>query len=112
MPNIAHHFGSLWTTYEMYDGRLKGFGAGVGVFAAGKRAGDLNNSFELPGYVRVDAALYYRKPEVFSRTNLVASLNFRNLFDTQYYDAAQNSRVIIYPGAPFTVLGSIRLEYF
>ena len=66
----------------------------------------------MPGYVRTDAALYYRKPEAFRRTNLTASLNFRNLFDVEYYEGSRENRREIYAGVPFTVLGTLRLEYY
>lgn len=109
--NVPLHSGSLWTTYTIQSGPLQNFGAGLGFFAAAKRLGDLQNSYEMPGYVRTDAALYYRKPEIFRRTNLTASLNFRNLFDTQYYEGSRENRREIYAGVPFTVLGSVKLEF-
>ena len=86
-------------------------GFGLGAYAAGKRLGDLANSYEMPGYVRLDAALYYRKPEVTKRTNLIASLNFRNLLDTDYYEGSRENRREIYAGVPLTVIGSLKLEF-
>ncbi|BFU90179.1 MAG: ligand-gated channel [Nitrospira sp.] len=113
LPLIARHTGSFWTTYDLQGGPLKGLGAGIGLFAAGERAGDLANSFELPGYVRTDAALYYRKPEIFTRTNLIAQLNVRNLLDQEYfYSGGQGRASAAFPGAPATVLGSIKLEFY
>jgi iron complex outermembrane receptor protein len=113
LPLVPRHTASFWTTYDWQGGPLKGFGAGAGVFIAGERAGDLNNSFELPGYVRADAALYYRKPEIFSRTNLIAQLNFQNLLNQDYfYGGFQTRGAAAFPGAPLTVLGSIRLEFY
>ncbi len=110
--NVPRHASSLWSKYEFQNGSFKGFGVGAGVFAVGERTGDLANSFELPGYVRADAALYYRKPEVFNRTNLIAQLNIRNLFGTEYYEATQGTRTQIYPGAPITIIGSLKLEFY
>ena len=110
--NVPLHSGSLWTTYTIQSGPFQNLGAGVGFFAAAKRLGDFQNSYEMPGYVRTDAALYYRKPEVVRRTNLIASLNFRNLLDTQYYEGSRENRREIYAGVPFTVLGTLRLEYY
>lgn len=119
VSNSALNQGSLWTTYFFQEGVVKGFGAGVGMFAQGKRNGvfecqDPANCaapFELAGYARMDAALYYRKPEIFDRTNLMAALNFTNLLDTRYFTGTQNFREIIYTGAPFTVIGSVKLEF-
>lgn len=45
----------------------------------GERAGDLDNSFEVPDYLRTDAALFYR------RDRLRVALNIRNLFDEDYF---------------------------
>ena len=110
--NVPLHSGSLWTTYTIQSGPLQNLGGGIGFFAAAKRLGDLQNSYEMPGYVRTDAAVYYRKPEVLRRTNLIASLNFRNLLDTQYYEGSRENRREVYAGVPFTVLGTLRLEYY
>lgn len=113
LPLIARHTGSFWTTYDLQNGPLKGLGAGIGLFAVGERAGDLANSFGLPGYVRTDAALYYRKPEIFTRTNLIAQLNVRNLLDQEYfYSGGQGRGSAAFPGAPATILGSVKLEFY
>ncbi|MEH1833300.1 MAG: TonB-dependent siderophore receptor [Nostoc sp.] len=88
---------SLWTTYIIPKGNLKGLGAGFGLFYVGDRFGDLANSFKLPSYVRTDAALYYR------RGQLDAALNFQNLFDLKYFDTAFLSDTQLYYGNPFTV---------
>lgn len=119
VPNSALNQGSLWTTYYIQNGSLKGFGAGIGMYAQSKRNGvpqcqnpdDCQVSFDLPGFVRMDGALYYRKPELFTRTNLLAAVNFTNILDQRHFTGA-DFREIIYTGAPFTVIGSIKLEYY
>ncbi len=113
IPLVARNTGSFWTTYDLQSGPLKGLGAAIGLFAVGDRAGDLANSFGLPGYVRTDAALYYRKPQVFTRTNLLAQLNVQNLLDQDhFYSGGQGRGSAAFPGAPTTVLGSIKLEFY
>ncbi|MGC4098129.1 MAG: TonB-dependent receptor [Nitrospira sp.] len=113
IPLVARNTGSFWTTYDLQTGPLKGLGAGIGLFAVGDRAGDLANSFGLPGYVRTDGALYYRKPEIFTRTNLLAQLNVQNLLDQDYfYSGGQGRGSAAFPGAPTTILGSIKLEFY
>ena len=67
--------------------------------------------FELPGFVRMDAALYYRKQEIFGKTNLLAAVNFTNLLDQRYFTGTQDFRELVYPGAPLTVLASVKLEF-
>jgi len=56
--------------------------------------------------------VYYRKPEIFSRTNLLAALNINNVLDQRYFTGTLDFREVVYTGAPFTVIGSIKLEYF
>ena len=70
-----------------------------------------DNQVDLPGFVRMDAALYYRKNEIFPHTNLIASLNLRNILGQRYFEGGQ-FREVIYPGAPLTVLAAIKLEFF
>lgn len=112
LPLIARNTGSLWTTYDFQEGLLTGFGVGAGLYIVDERAGDINNSFELPGYVRTDAALYYRKQEVFAHTNLVAQLNVQNLLDQNYYIGGFQTRgAAAFAGAPLTFYGSIKLEF-
>ncbi|MGC4098064.1 MAG: TonB-dependent receptor [Nitrospira sp.] len=120
LSNVPLHQGSLWTTYFLQDGPLKGLGAGVGMYAQAKRNGVLQcpnpdncqAPFELAGFARMDAAVYYRKPEIFSRTNLLAALNITNVLDQRYFSGTLDFREVVYTGAPFTVIGSIKLEYF
>jgi outer membrane receptor protein involved in Fe transport len=111
-PNAPLHSGSLWSVYTFQSGLLEGFGFGGGLSAAGRRQGDIDNTFQIPGFVRLDAALYYRKQEIFPRTNLIASLNFRNLLDQRYFEGTQESRTSVIPGAPLTVIGAIKLEFY
>lgn len=84
--------GSLWLTIEPGSGAFKGVGLGGGVFAASNRKGDLENSFSLGGYTRVDASLWYRVSD-----KLRLTVSGRNLFDTYYVESAV-SRAQITPG--------------
>ncbi|AFZ31359.1 TonB-dependent siderophore receptor [Gloeocapsa sp. PCC 7428] len=95
---------NLWTTYELQSGSLQGLGFGLGVFYAGERQGDLDNSFQLPSYVRTDAAIFY------TRNNFRAALNLKNLFDVEYF-ASANGRNNVYLGDPFTVQGTLSWEF-
>jgi iron complex outermembrane recepter protein len=101
---VPRHSGSLWAVYEIQKGALKGFGAGAGVFVVGDRPGDVENSFVLPGYVRTDALLYYR------RDNWRVQLNFQNLLNTDYFESSADRNSIFY-GAPFTVKGQISVTF-
>ncbi|MBD1908989.1 MULTISPECIES: TonB-dependent siderophore receptor [unclassified Leptolyngbya] len=104
LNNVPRNSASLWTTYEIQSGGLQGLGFGLGLFYVGEREGDLGNTFELPDYLRTDAAIFYR------RDRLRLGLNFENLFDIDYYETA-DSDLRVYPGAPFTVRGTIAWEF-
>lgn len=104
LVNVPRNAASLWTTYQLQSGSLRGLGFGVGLFYVGEREGDLDNSFSLPSYLRTDAALFYQGDR------FGVSVNFQNLFDVNYFEGARgNLRVI--PGAPFTVFAKINWEF-
>ncbi|BDA71233.1 ferrichrome-iron receptor [Calothrix sp. PCC 7716] len=104
LNNVPTNQASLWTTYEIQQGNLKGLGFGLGLFYVGERQGDLANTFTLSNYLRTDAALYYRWE------GLRAAINIRNLFDTDYASFA-NSSTYVQRGAPFTITGSVSWEF-
>jgi iron complex outermembrane receptor protein len=58
----------------------------------------------LPSYLRTDAAIFYR------RENWQAALNFKNLFDVDYYESARD-RNAVFPGVTFTVLGTLSVNF-
>lgn len=101
---VPTHQGSFWATYEIQRGSLRGLGFGGGVFVTGDRKGDLANSFDLPGYTRFDAALFYR------RDNWRVGLNFKNLFNREYFESAFG-RNSLFSGAPFTVVGTVSITF-
>jgi iron complex outermembrane recepter protein len=103
--NVGEHSGSLWTTYQIQGGDLQGLGFGVGVFFVSDRFGDFDNSYTLPGYLRTDAALYYR------RDNWRAGLNIQNLFDVDYIRYSEGYREANAPGDPLTVIGSFAVTF-
>lgn len=105
LNNVPKHALNLWTTYEIQSGSLKGLGFGLGAFFYGDRKADLvDNTVELPSYIRTDAAIYYK------RDNYQAAINIRNLFDSDYFVSAQNLNRII-PGDPLTIQGTITWQF-
>ncbi|MCU0549426.1 MAG: TonB-dependent siderophore receptor [Leptolyngbya sp. Prado105] len=98
--NVPEHAVSLWTTYEVQSGSLRGLGFGLGLFYVGQRQGDLDNSFQVPSYTRTDASVFYR------RDNYRIGLNIENLFDVSYFETAE-SPLRVYYGAPFTIRGTV-----
>ncbi|MBE9168809.1 TonB-dependent siderophore receptor [Pleurocapsales cyanobacterium LEGE 06147] len=95
---------SLWTTYEIQQGSLQGLGFGAGLFYVGDVEAEIPNDFVIPSYVRVDASLFYR------RDNWRAQLNFQNLFNKKYLESTQDTD-LLQPGAPFTVVGTVSVEF-
>jgi iron complex outermembrane recepter protein len=102
--NTPLHSASLWTTYEIQKGPVKGLGAGLGLFYVGDRQGDSDNTFTVPGYLRTDASIFYQ------RNKFRVALNFRNLFDINYFTNSE-SDLQVRPGDPFTVVGSVSFEF-
>jgi iron complex outermembrane receptor protein len=115
MNNVPEHSGSLWLKYDIHNYKpLNGLSFGVGMFAAGQRQGDNDNTFALPGYARMDAYTSYAFR--IGKSRLITQFNIRNLLNKTYYESTdpfQNAppRVGIYPGAPLSAMGSIRLEF-
>jgi iron complex outermembrane recepter protein len=105
VQNVPRNTASLWTTYEIQNGDLQGFGFGFGLFYIDERAGDFSDTFDLPSYLRTDAAVFYR------RNNWRAAINIQNLFDVEYFRSNNFGRVAIEPGAPFTIIGSLAVEF-
>jgi iron complex outermembrane recepter protein len=104
LNNVPENQASLWTTYELQQGNLKGLGFGLGLFYVGERQGDLDNSFQLEDYFRTDAALYYRQGP------LKTAINIRNLFDTDYVSSTFG-RNSLDRGEPFTITGTVSWEF-
>ncbi|QHL87518.1 TonB-dependent siderophore receptor [Nibribacter ruber] len=102
--NVSPHNFTFWTTYELQDGLLKGLGIGGGFTSVQSRPGDINDTFRLPGYTKVEATIFYRA----KRFNV--SVNGKNLTDEYYYDGAQSATGIM-PGAPLTVIGTVGFNF-
>jgi catecholate siderophore receptor len=93
VPLVPRHSFSLWNRYDV----TKAFGVGLGVIARTKSYASISNAVKLPGYARVDAALYYKLTN-----GMEAQLNLENLFDARYFPTANNDNNIA-PGAPRSV---------
>ncbi|MBF2063232.1 MAG: TonB-dependent siderophore receptor [Calothrix sp. C42_A2020_038] len=104
LANAPKNQASLWTTYEIQKGNLKGLGFGLGLFYVGERQVDLSNSLTLKDYFRTDTVLFYRGD------GFKASINLRNLFDIDAPAFAYSS-TYVQRTEPFTVTGSISWEF-
>lgn len=105
LDNTPRNSASLWTTYELQNGGLRGLGFGFGFNFVGDRFGDLSNTYEIPSYVRTDASIFY------NQDRWQAAINFRNLFNIKYFTGSDESRLGVYVGEPFTVIGSLSIVF-
>ncbi|MEL7512585.1 MAG: TonB-dependent receptor [Cyanobacteria bacterium J06554_3] len=102
--NSPRNSAGLWTTYQLQEGALEGLGFGLGVYFVGDRNGELRRPFEVPGYTRTDASIFYE------RDSFRTQVNFENLFDVRYFEGARD-QFRVQPGAPFGISASIRWEF-
>lgn len=92
---------SLWTRYQF----TKMFGAAVGVIHQSDHFASSGNSVTVPGYTRVDAALFADINEKWS-----AQLNIENLFDKDYFASGHNDNNIS-PGAPLSAYVTVKAKF-
>ncbi len=100
---VPYNTANCWTTYELQRGALKGFGVGGGLSYKDSVFLNLQNTSVIPSYVTVDMALFYKKGW------FEAQVNMKNLTDTDWYRNGVNSGA--FPGDPFGVYGSIRVQF-
>lgn len=81
LPGAARHAGGIYSNYEFERGALRGFSAGIGLYATGRRVAALPNpTWQLPGYARADVNFGYR------RENWRLNVAVKNLNDKRYFD--------------------------
>lgn len=90
LAQLPRHTLSLWNRYDLDQH----WGFGLGVIYRDEIYASTDNTVTLPGFVRVDAAVFLR----FSKS-VHAQLNIENVFDRDYYGTA-NSNNNITPGSP------------
>lgn len=98
---VPRHQASAWARYQLTES----FGLGAGLIHQSRQFATISNAVTLPGYVRVDAALYYDVSEAFS-----VQLNVENLFDTDYYPSSHTDNNI-QPGEPVNASLSARMRF-
>lgn len=81
---------SLWNRYDFNSM----WGMGLGVVSRSKMYASTDNTVYLPGFTRVDAAVYARIDKTWR-----AQLNIENLFDKVYWASAHNNNNLS-PGSP------------
>jgi len=101
VPLVPKHSFSLWSRYDF----TKRLGAGLGVIARSKSYASISNVVELPGYARVDAAVFYQITR-----DIEAQVNVENIFGADYFPNAHSDNNIA-PGAPTNVKAAIRFGF-
>lgn len=115
LARFAPNSGSVFLAYDFpAESGLEGWRVGGGVFAAGRRFADDQNTIVLPAYARLDAFAKYQF--VAANVRWSAQINVNNILDTRYYpstDFFYNNvpRLGILPGAPRNIIATLRAEY-
>jgi iron complex outermembrane recepter protein len=93
LAGTPRHQGSVWTNYSFLEGDLQGLSLGAGVTARSERSGDDENSFELPGFARLDLMAAYDWQDFRFQANV------QNVLDKKYFVSGRD-RSRITPGEP------------
>jgi len=101
IAQLPRHSFSLWNRYD-FDAK---WGAGLGMVASSALYAGADNAVTLPGFARVDAAVYYEVTP-----DLRLQLNVQNLFDREYF-ASAHSNTNLMPGSPQAVRVSLSADY-
>ena len=97
---VPHSQFTLWNTYDI----SQHWGVGAGLIDQTKMYTSFSNQVELPGFSRLDAALYYRTGAY------RMGLNIENLRDSRYYSTANGDNNIT-PGAPRAIRVSFTTRF-
>jgi catecholate siderophore receptor len=101
VPLVPRHSFSLWNRYDVTPQA----GIGLGLIARSKSYASISNAVTLPGYARVDGALYYKLP-----LGLETQVNVENIFGAHYFPTTNGDNNIA-PGAPRTVKASVGYRF-
>ena len=101
VPLVPRHQFSAWNRYNVD----RSLGFGLGVLAASKSYASISNAVTLPGYVRLDAAVFYELGE-----GIEAQVNIENLLGEDYFPTAHNDNNVA-PGAPTTARATLRVRF-
>ena len=101
VPLVPRHSFSVWNRYEV----TKRLGLGVGVISHSKSYASISNAVKLPGYTRLDTALFADLGH-----GIEAQINAENLLGSHYFPSASNDNNIA-PGAPRSVKATIGYRF-
>jgi catecholate siderophore receptor len=101
VPHVPQNTFSLWNRYDFTEA----WGAGVGVIHQTDFYAGTDNLVSIPGFTRVDAALFWTLNK-----HVRAQINVENVFDTRYYAFAHSNNNIT-PGSPRAVRVALTARY-
>ncbi len=114
LDNVPRHSGKIFLTYDFGADGL-GLRVGGGVTASTHAWGDIQNTFLIPGWARLDAFASYAT--LIEGHKLTAQLNLKNINNVRYYTGVDNffnyynPPLSALPAPPFTATGTIRMEF-
>ena len=101
LAQLPRHQFSAWGRYDFTD-RL---GVAVGAVRQSQQFATISNAVRLPGFTRIDAALFYKVSAA-----LELQVNVENLTDTDYFPSAHTDNNIS-TGAPLNARLGVRLRF-
>lgn len=101
LAQVPEHTFSLWNRYDI----TQQWGVGLGSVYRSKMYAATDNTVTLPGFLRFDAAVYYKVNK-----NIQLQVNIENLLDKEYY-ASANSNNNITPGSPIAANAGISMKF-
>lgn len=107
-PSVPRDTFSFWNRYDI----TPMFGVGAGVVHNAKFYAAVDNAVLIPGYTRVDGAVFFNPGKNFFGfgEELSAQVNIENILGAHYYAAAHNNNNIM-PGAPRSAYLTINAKY-
>ena len=101
VPMVPEHSGRLWVNYEFGPDFMRGWSAGVGVYAASNQTINAQYDWKTEGYFTVDAKIGYENEK------MRASLSVQNLTGEQYFTPYSWFGGQVAPGAPRTIYAQL-----
>jgi iron complex outermembrane receptor protein len=113
LDNAPRNSGKVWLTYDFGETGL-GWRVGGGVTASTHAWGDIQNTFLIPSWARLDAMASYSA--LYEGHKLTAQLNLNNITNTRYFTGTDiffsaPARLSALPAQPFTVVGTLKFEW-
>lgn len=101
IAQVPEHMASLWTRYDFNSA----VGAGLGVTHQSSQFARNDNSVRIPGFTRLDAALFFNAGD-----NLQLQVNVENITNTKYFPAVHNNSNIT-TGEPINARFTVRAQF-